>query len=186
MTELHRVVERLDQKTVVTTNFDTIYEDYCRQGDATHGYVVVNYYDKGIINRLRSPTRIIVKAHGCVTAPERTILSKSDFFKARAEHTAFFKTLESLFLTHTLLFIGYSVRDPDIQLLLENSTITALSEHPHYAVMATGLHSAIRAAFLRTYNIEILEFDPVNNYEELLTGLQDLATRVEEARDLQP
>lgn len=118
--------------------------------------------------------------------PEKTVLSKSDFFRARAEHTGFFRTLESLFLTHTLLFIGYSVSDPDVQLLLENSTITALSEHPHYALMERGLHPAIRAGFLRTYNIEILEFDPANSYEEFLVSLQELATRVEENRRLQP
>lgn len=185
-TELHRIIEQLDQKVVVTTNFDTLYENHCRQGDATHGYAVLNYYDKGLINRMRSPTRVIVKAHGCVTAPERTVLSKSDFFKARAEHAAFFRTLESLFLTHTLLFIGYTVRDPDIQLLLENSTITALSEHPHYAVMARGLHPAIRAAFLRTYNIEILEFNPAADYGELLESLKQLVIRVDEVRDVQP
>jgi hypothetical protein len=170
----------------VTTNFDTLYEDHCRQGDATHGYVVLNYYDHGLINRMRSPTRIIIKAHGCATAPEATILSKSDFFKARATYTAFFKALESLFLTHTLVFLGYSVSDPDIQLILENSTITASSDHPHYALMRRGLHPAIQAAFRRTYNIEILEFDPANDYAEFLACLQDLAVRVDENRGTQP
>jgi hypothetical protein len=185
-TEVHRLVERVDQKIVVTTNFDTLYEGHCRQGDATHGYAVMHYYDQGLINRLRSPTRVIVKAHGCATAPERTILSKSDFFKARATSPAFFKTLESLFLTNTLVFLGYSVSDPDIQLILENSTITASSEHPHYALMPKGLHSAIRAAFRRTYNIEILEFDPGNNFAEFVECLRDLASSVEDTRGTQP
>ncbi len=185
-TEVHKAIERLDQKVVITTNFDTLYEDHCRQGDAAHGYAVLNYYDHGLINRLRSPKRVIVKVHGCVTAPELTVLTKSDFFEARSEYSNFFRTLESLFLTQTLLFIGYSISDPDIQLLLENSTIAAKSEHPHYAVMRQGQHSAIRGAFLRTYSIEILEFDPANNYEEFLLSLQDLADKVEEARGTQP
>lgn len=185
-TEVHKAIERLDQKIVVTTNFDSLYEDNCRQGDATHGYVVLNYYDLGLINRMRSPTRIIIKAHGCVTMPEKTVLSKSDFFKARADHPEFYRTLESVFLTHTLLFIGYSISDPDIQLLLENSTITARSEHPHYALMAQGLHQAIRSAFLRTYTIQILEYDPANNHEEFLTALEDLAEQVEAKRNEQP
>lgn len=47
-TEVHRIVEQLDQKVVVTTNFDTLYEDHCRQGDARHGYAVINYYDQGL------------------------------------------------------------------------------------------------------------------------------------------
>jgi SIR2-like domain len=184
-TEVHRTVESLDQKIVVTTNFDTLYEDHCRQGEARHGYSVINYYDEGLITRMRSPKRLILKAHGCVTVPEKTILSKSDFFKMRAEYPGFFKTLESLFLTHTLLFIGYSVTDPDIQLLLENASITAKSDHPHYALMATGLHPAIREAFFRTFNLRILEYAPANDHEEFLISLQDLAARVNEMRQLQ-
>jgi hypothetical protein len=185
-TDVHRLLELLDQKIVVTTNFDTLYEDHCRQGDGRAGYSVIQYYDDGLVARMRSPKRLILKVHGCVTVPEKTVLSKSDYFKARANYAGFFKTVESLFLTHTLLFIGYSVTDPDIQLLLENTTITAPSDHPHYALMAHGLHPAIRNAFKRTYNIEILEFDPSNNYEQFVTSLQDLASKVVEMRDLQP
>jgi hypothetical protein len=184
-TEVHRLTDALDQKIVVTTNFDTLYEDHCRQGDGAHGYSVLRYYDDGLIARMRSPKRLIVKVHGCVTEPEKTVLSKSDFYRARAEYTGFFKTLESLFLTHTLLFIGYSVTDPDIQLLLENASITAPSAHPHYALMGSGLHQAIRGAFLRTFNVEILEFDPANNFEQFGLSLQDLVDRVTELRDLQ-
>jgi len=146
----------------------------------------MNYYDQGLINRLRSPTRVIVKVHGCGTTPECTILSKSAFFKSRSTAPAFFKSIESLFLTYTLLFLGYSVGDPDIQLLLENSTITASSEHPHYALMPRGLNTAIRAAFRPTYNIEILEFDPANTFAEFIPCLQELAARVNETRRIQP
>jgi hypothetical protein len=183
-TEVHRQIESLDQKIVVTTNFDTLYEDHCRQGDGRDGYSVIKYHDLGLITRMRSPKRLIIKAHGCVTVPENTILSKSDFFRMRAEYPSFFKTLESLFLTHTLLFIGYSVADPDIQLLLENSAITAVSDHPHYALMAEGLHPAMQAAVFRTFNLRILEYDPAREHEEFLTSLQDLAGRVNELREL--
>lgn len=185
-TEVHRLLEALDQKIVVTTNFDTLYEDHCRQGDAGSGYSVIQYYDEGLVARMRSPKHVILKVHGCVSVPEKTVLSKSDYFKARANYAGYYKTLESLFLTHTLLFIGYSVTDPDIQLLLENTTITAPSDHPHYALMAHGLHPAIRNAFKRTFNIEILEFDPANNYEQFSMSLQDLANKVVEMREIQP
>jgi len=175
-------VEALDQKVVVTTNFDTLYEDHCKQGQARDAYTVVKYYDAGLITRMRSPQRVIVKAHGCISQPEHTILTKSDFFKARAENQGFFKALESIFLTHTLLFIGYSISDPDIQLLLENGSITSPSDHPHYAVMKQGMHHAIKASFLRTNNVEIIEFDPSNDYEELIVGLEELFNRVDELR----
>ena len=184
-TEIHSHIERIDQKIVVSTNYDSLYEDKCRQGDGADGYVVLNYYDDGLLARLRSPKRLIVKAHGSVARPEATVLTRSDYFSAREKYTGFYRILESLFLTHTLLFIGYSLSDPDIQLLLENASITAPSAHPHYALMAQGVHPAIRAAFSKTYNVQILEFDPANDYAEFGASLDALAGLVLEQREEQ-
>lgn len=185
-TAIHSHIEKIDQKIVVSTNYDSLYEDQCRQGDGADGYVVLNYYDEGLLARMRSPKRLVIKAHGSVNRPEATVLTRSDYFAAREKYQGFYKVLESLFLTHTLLFIGYSLSDPDIQLLLENTSITAQSAHPHYALMAQGIHPAIRAAFLNTYNVEILEFDPANNYVDFGASLEALAGLVLEQREEQP
>ncbi|WP_227722639.1 SIR2 family protein [Yersinia proxima] len=182
-TEIHKAVERLDQKVVVTTNFDTLYEDHCKQGEARDAYSVIKYNDTGLISRMRSPKRLIIKAHGCVSQPENTVLTKSDFFRARSEYPGFFRTLESLFLTHTLLFVGYSLSDPDIQLLLENNTITYPSDNPHYAVMAKGTHPAIKAVFYKTNNVDVIEFDPKNSYQELTDSLWALCETVDAIRE---
>lgn len=184
-TEIHKAVLNLDQKVVVTTNFDRIYEHLCLRGDGRDGYIVLNYYDNGLIARMRSPKRIIVKAHGCAGTPEHTILTKSDFFKARSDYPGFFSSLESIFLTHTILFIGYSVNDPEIQLILENNIITYPSENPHYATTSMGMHRTMIAAFKKTNNISMLEYDPINDHIELVESLNDLCAQVEERRQFQ-
>ncbi|EPO7715986.1 SIR2 family NAD-dependent protein deacylase [Klebsiella aerogenes] len=181
-TGVHKAVEILDQKVVITTNFDTLYESLCRQGQGRDGYSVIRYYDDGLVARMRSPTRLIIKAHGCISEPEKTILTKSDFFNARSKYFGFFEALESIFLTHTILFIGYSVNDPEIQLILENNIITYPSANPHYATMSSGSHPSILAAFKNTNNIDILEYNPENNHEELLDSLNNLGILVEERR----
>ena len=43
------------------------------------GYSVLNYYDSGLANRLRSPTRLILKLHGSVKHPEQTVLTRSEY-----------------------------------------------------------------------------------------------------------
>lgn len=181
-TELHESINSLDQKVVITTNYDCIYENYCTQGDARDGYVVVQYYDEGLVAKLRSPTRLVVKAHGCMKNAERSILTKSDYFMARQRYGGFFQVLESLFLTNTLLFVGYSLSDPDIQLILESSSITAQSAHPHYAVMPRGTHPSIKAAFKKTYNVELLEYSPDDNHRELTESLKELAAATNDER----
>lgn len=179
---IHKIVEQLDQKIVVTTNFDELYENLCRVGEGEKGYSVIKYYDSGLIARLRSPKRVIIKAHGCVSEPEKTVLTKSDFFKARSENPGFFSALESLFLTHTLLFIGYSITDPEIQLILENNIITYPSDNPHYAIFSQGNHKSTLDIFKNINNIQSIIYKTTGDHQELIDSLAELSEKVDERR----
>jgi hypothetical protein len=183
---VHKSVLKMDPKIVITTNYDDIYEKYCVGGDATAGYNPCRYHDTHLINDLRSPVRSIVKAHGCVTDLSKSVLTKHQYFRARQECPNFFKLLDALFITHTLFFIGYSLSDPDIQLLLENTNITAPSAHQHYAVIRRGsMHEALKAAATKSYNLRFVEYDG-DGHEELLRGLEELANLVLEKRAANP
>lgn len=183
---LHASILKIDPKIVITTNYDDIYEKYCATGDAAAGYNVCRYYESHLINDLRSPVRAIIKAHGCVTDPAQIVLSKSQYFKARQDRGNFFKVLDALFITHTLLFVGYSLSDPDIQLLLENTNITAPSTHQHYAVMKSGsMHGVLKEGISRSYNLRFVEYGG-EGHEELLAGLEELAGLVAERREANP
>lgn len=184
--DLHKAVLTMDPKVVITTNYDDIYEKYCVNGDADAGYNVCRYYETHLVNDLRSPVRSIIKAHGCVTNPSKTVLTKHQYFKARQEAPNFFKVLDALFTTHTLFFVGYSLSDPDIQILLENTNITAPSAHPHYAVIKQGsMHPALKSASEKAYNLRFIEYGP-NGHQELIDGLSDLANLVVEKRQANP
>jgi hypothetical protein len=184
--DLHKSILMLDPKVVVTTNYDDIYERYCANGDADAGYNVCRYYETHLVNDLRSPVRSIIKAHGCITNPSKAVLTKQQYFKARQEAPNFFKILDALFTTHTLFFVGYSLSDPDIQLLLENTNITAPSAHPHYAVIKQGsVHPALRSAAEKAYNLRFVEYGPTG-HQQLIDGLSDLANLVIEKREANP
>lgn len=174
---IHESVLDIDPKIVVTTNYDDIYDKYCRQGSAIDGYNICKYYEDHIVSDLRSPVRLILKIHGCVSDPSKIVLSRSQYFKEKQQHGNFFKVLESLFLTHTILFLGYSLSDPDIQLILENSNIAARSAHPHYIVTGDDLNPAIKESYKRSYNLEFIEF-PYGDYNTLNKGVNDLKDEV--------
>lgn len=183
--KIHESVLEIDPKIVITTNYDDIYDSYCRDGAAHEGYNVSKYYDTHIISDLRSPVRLIIKAHGCVSDVTKIVLTKSQYFKARQEYSNFYKVLDSLFLTHTILFIGYSLTDPDIQLVLENVNISAPSSHPHYFVTGNDINKAIKESNKKAYNIEFIEFT-ANDYNELNAGLLELAGNVKISRENNP
>lgn len=182
---IHEVVLELDPKIVVTTNCDKIYDNYCTPGTAAEGYNVSKYYDEHLIADLRSPTRIIIKAHGCVSDPIKIILTKSQYFKARKEYGNFYRILDSLFLSHTLLFIGYSMNDPDIQLVLENVNITAPSGHPHYFITGDDSTEILKKSHRNSYNLEFIEYT-AGEFAELNAGLKDLNDSVQRVRMSNP
>jgi hypothetical protein len=182
---MHEAILEIDPKIVITTNYDDIYDTFCRKGTAHEGYNISKYYDNHIISVLRSPVRLIIKAHGCISEPSQIVLTKSEYFRARQSFSSFYKVLDSLFLTHTILFLGYSLTDPDIQLLLENVNIAAPSSHPHYFVTGNNINPAIKQANKKAYNIDFIEYT-AGNFVELNEGLNDLSESVNQKRFANP
>lgn len=177
--QIHAVTLDLDPKIVVTTNYDEIYDTYARNGEATAGYNVCRYYEDHLVNDLRSPVRLIVKAHGCVSDASRIVLCRSQYFRERQRHAAFYTVLDALFLTNTVLFLGYGLADPDIQLLLENATISARSSHPHYALVEDNIQPDVEAAAQTSYNIHFIKY-PAGDHayaEKILTELAETVTQ---------
>jgi hypothetical protein len=179
--KVHEAVLALDPKVILTTNWDDIYDKYCQSGDAHDGYIVAKYYDENVVSTLRSPVRLVLKAHGCITNSTKVIFTRSQYFGARQLHYQFYRVLDSLFLTNTILFLGYSLSDPDIQLVLENATIAAPSSHPHYALLPDGQHPAILEAIKSAYNVHAITY-PNGDYAAVEEGLAKLAEQVAEYR----
>ena len=173
--EIHEVVLDLDPKIVITTNYDEVYDNYCVSGGADDGYSIRRYYEDSVLDEIRSTARIVIKAHGCITDTSKMVLTRSQYFLARASHPGFFAILDSLFLVNTLLFIGYSLSDPDIHLVLESAQLSVPARHPHYAVVASGRHPAISQAIRNTYNVKLLEYDaPGGDHSQGLAALKEL------------
>ncbi|MGP5211895.1 SIR2 family protein [Psychrobacter alimentarius] len=182
---IHESILAIDPKIVITTNYDVIYDNYCISGQGSGLYNVCKYYESHLVSDLRSPVRQIVKAHGCITNPAKMVLTRSQYFKERLEHPNFYKVLDALFLTNTLFFVGYSLSDPDIQLLLENSNIAYKNSHPHYALIAEGINKSIKEAYKEAYNIEFIEF-PAGDYDKANKMLNELQILVTERRRNNP
>lgn len=183
--DIHEHVLNLDPKIVVTTNYDDIYDNYCKSGKEQGLYNVCKYYESHLVSDLRSPVRQIIKAHGCITDPSKIVLTRSQYFQERQNHPNFYKVLDALFLTNTLLFLGYSLSDPDIQLMLENSNITYKASHPHYALVEEGMEESIKKAYKEAYNIDFVEFPP-GDFAKANEMLEELVQLVNKRRETNP
>ena len=177
---LHEVIHRLDSRLVITTNFDGIYDRYCAS-QSNEGYKVVNYGSASIGDDIRSDTRLIIKAHGTIDDYQSMIFSRSQYHKMKRDQRNFYSILQALLLTHTCLFIGCGMDDPDMMLVLEDVTIVGSPQHPHYALIRdTNVNPILAEDWRRTYNIACLRYGP--SHDDLVTDLENLFQLVDQHR----
>jgi hypothetical protein len=89
--------------------------------------------------------------------------------------------LKAVFLAHTCIFVGCSLDDPDVLLVLEDIRVTATNQRPHYALVMSGEHSSYALRdWQDAFNIRALEYGPT--HDDLVVDLRELHGRVEDHR----
>lgn len=175
--ELHQIIFSLDSRLVITTNFDKIYEKHCLTA-STEGFKVIPYYSNSLVDEIRSDTRLIIKAHGSIDDVSKMVFTRAEYHEAKKTYSTFYSILKALLLTNTCIFIGCSMDDPDVLLLLEEIKMTANTNRPHYALLRENSHSSFdKKDLLSTYNVKALEYGP--DHSELIPALNELYEKVE-------
>ena len=181
---IHETIYNLDARLVITPNVDKIYEQYA-QATSCGTIVVKKQTEHDISNFIRSTDRVILKAHGSIDAPNEMIFSKYQYNEARYKYSGFYKLLDSLALTHTYVFIGCGLNDPDIRLTLENYNFGFPGCKPHYFVAAdTAMNPDLEQSLLKNCNLKVIKYDNSDGkHEKLLPALNDLVALVEDERN---
>lgn len=182
--DLHACIFDLDVRIIISTNFDKIYEGYCASvGAAPGAFKTVSYHSSDLVDEIRSDTRLIIKAHGSIDDISKMVFTRAEYHKAKLEHSKFYDILKAIFLTHTAVFIGCGMEDPDVLLLLEDVRITASAERPHYALIKKKSQDLFSMSdWKKTYNIHPLEYGPA--HADLIPDLRALQKLVDSERAL--
>lgn len=179
---LHRALHDLDLPVVLTPNFDTVYDRFA--ATETQGATVVkNYWDADVPLVLRRKYRAVLKVHGTIDEPSKMIFARGDYARLRANNRQFFELVGALFLTHTFLFVGTSLNDPDLRLFLEQYHHSHPNSPPHYMTTPKGeINQHIDDSIRRNMNLKLIRYSPDDGHAELVQLLNDLVLDVSEAR----
>jgi hypothetical protein len=182
-TPIHEYIFRLDSRIVATPNFDKIYEVFANH--AAHASVIVkHHYDPDVTDAIREDGRLVLKIHGSIDSPHRMIFTRSEYAKARSEHRLFYQVLDALAMTHTFLFLGCGVSDPDVALLLEDAFFRHPLSRSHILVIPRGvLHPDVIRIVEETMNLKVILYGATNNHAELTDSIEELGNLVETCRD---
>lgn len=179
---LHEVIFALDSRLVITPNIDKIYDQYAT--GKSNGTVIVKTYRDEIACFLRNPDYLIIKAHGTVDDTEHIVFTHSQYGRIRNEYASFYRMLDALLLTHTFIFLGCGLSDPDIQLALENMNFSFPGCRPHYMVIPdNNLSEDELTCIANNRNLEFLKYEnPDGTHLQLLEDLKNLGRAVDEKR----
>lgn len=105
-------------KTIITTNYDKLFEDtYGGEGQLIYSPVQIPYIDKNKTS--------IFKIHGDLTEPNSIIITKSDYIRFFAENTEYnvlWTLIKERISTNCILFMGYNLEDHNISAIFDRIT----------------------------------------------------------------
>ncbi|KPF70566.1 hypothetical protein IP84_02410 [beta proteobacterium AAP99] len=132
-TKLHDVLARLPVDTVWTTYYDQLLE----QAFAAAGKAVdVKLTIQNLAQLRRGKDVTLYKMHGCVTQPQDAVLTKDDYERYADKRALFSDSLKGDLIEKTLLFLGFSFTDPNIEQILSRVRgHLGTNQRDHYCVM---------------------------------------------------
>ena len=105
---IHRILKKMDLTYIITTNYDTLIED-----EIKNLQIVSKDEDLPYTNS----NRMLIKMHGDFDN-KNIVLKKSDYDNYEKNFPLISTHIKGLFTTNTVLFIGYSYNDTNIQQIM--------------------------------------------------------------------
>lgn len=177
----HKNIIKLPYEFILTTNYDTLLED---------AYVSV-FHKQAKVRTFRDSADVsydlwenrpfILKTHGDASSPQQgIILTEKDYRNIIFNEPGYQSILQTIFSTKTILFIGSSLVDTDLNLLLSFVHNSFHGGGPkHYALMDKEKINTVEAELWRkNFNIQIIPYDPKDHHKEVEVFIEKLLDSV--------
>jgi hypothetical protein len=177
---VHKLLPKLTNLSmVITTNYDTLLEDNYANGRPPK---VLTFSDGGEMRRLMLQRQFfILKAHGDAAKPGNGIILTINDYRGLARERAYQSLLASIFTLNTVLFIGVSLNDPELLVMLDYlaDTFEPGSRPLHYALIAEEEINPVETErWLKDYLIQIVPISSANDYADVPGAIQALMDSV--------
>ncbi len=109
--DLHDALVNLETNLFITTNYDTLLEDYFKLKGISPSIIV----DPKDIPSIAPTRKTIVKLHGDLNSPASLVITAADYTRYKSEDKAFIDWLNSVAVQRSILFVGASFDDPRLK-----------------------------------------------------------------------
>ena len=179
-TNRHKLISRIPFSCIVTTNYDKLLEATYAQ----NGYLPPTYTfsdSPNVISALSHERFFILKAHGDIDRKESLVLSERDYREIIYRQPGYRAALNTLFITKTVLFVGTSLNDVDVRLVLESVSESFSGKGLiHYAIVPSQSFSDAELQHWREFfGIQLLLYKATKGHPQVDQILNILRKKVE-------
>jgi hypothetical protein len=181
--EVHSAIFKLKPPLVLTTNYDRLLED-AYANDYGRAPKVLTYRDVGVAQRHMQSGRpqdrpVVFKIHGTIDEPDSIVLSERDYRDLIYRQPGYRLFLSAIFLTQTVLMLGFSFSDREIMLMLE--IVRESLKHPSdpdYIFLAKGSAGPLETRRWREdFGIQVIPYEATPGHPEVVELLTFLAEK---------
>lgn len=112
--EAHHLLVKCFKSIICTTNFDSLLEMALAELGISHAVVT----SEAGLSTLVEDGVTLIKAHGDLNHPDKMVATEDDYDLFVSRNPLLCTFISSLFITRTLLLVGYSLEDDDLRQLL--------------------------------------------------------------------
>lgn len=177
-TNLHHGLVGLKQlQFVITTNYDALVERAYQAVDPD--VTVCTFNDVGATqSALSRRDFFILKAHGDATkVGNGIVMTDADYRELLYRQRAYQAMLGTMFTMYSMVFVGTSLADPELQLLLGyiSDVFLPTSGPQHYALMAEeDIGEVERKRWRADFNVNIIPVSKAGDYAEVTEFIEAL------------
>ncbi len=179
--DLHRALISLDQRLILTTNFDKLIEAAWenRLGTSSHYPIVITGIPDRAFYALKDYSRkYVVKIHGSTDDADNVVFSRSQYVKSAFANPLYSDFLDSLLLNYTFLFVGFSMDDPAIISLMESYSFKYSKSRSHYIFASEDTPERVSEINKRLRKLVSIKYDTTDNHKNLPIIIGDLARQM--------
>lgn len=160
---------------IITTNYDQLLESskniFCEQ------YQVI-VYDKDLLNADKG--KYIIKMHGDLSDASSIVLKEQDYLDYSQKHVLIELFIKSLLTDHIVLFLGYSLNDYNIKLILswlnymrsQNGAFD-VDRRVGYLILDQEIVDDTQLSYFSSNNIEVININSMPLIQEIPADLSN-------------
>ena len=171
---LSKAIFDLKPSHIITTNYDTLLEssesEFCQQYD-------VIIYDKDLLNAQKK--KYIIKMHGDVSNCDTIVLKEQDYLNFSQTHVLIELFVKALLTDHTFLFLGYSLNDYNVKLILSwinyirSQNEKVLEKNIGYIVLDEEEVDQNKMNYFFQHNIAVINIHKLQQIDNIPSSLSD-------------